>query len=81
MARGGRGDKVHLVFTRQCDGACAKFNFPRTFRMVVLALGSFIGLFIYGGEMIGWDDPAGHVQLALFMAFLFGIVSGYRVRA
>lgn len=49
--------------------------------MVVLALGSFLGLFLYGGQMLGWQDPRGQVQLALFMAFLFGIVSGYRVRA
>lgn len=48
--------------------------------MAGLALAMFIGLFAFGHEMLGWSDPEGHVQLALFMAFLFGIVSGYRAK-
>jgi hypothetical protein len=48
--------------------------------MLGLALMMFIAIFAFGGQLIGWTDPQGHVQLALFMAFLFGIVCGYRVR-
>lgn len=40
----------------------------------------FVGLFGFGHELVGWNDPEGHVQLALFMAFIFGIISGYRTR-
>lgn len=43
-----------------------------------LALILFIGLFAFGGEYMGWSDPHGQVQMALFMAFIFGIVCGYR---
>jgi len=45
-----------------------------------LALCMFIGLFAFGHDLLGWSDPAGQVQLGLFMAFLFGIVCGYRTR-
>ena len=48
--------------------------------MAGLALAMFVGLFGFGHELVGWNDPDGHVQLALFMAFIFGIVSGYRTR-
>ncbi len=46
--------------------------------MMGLALAMFIGLFGFGAEMLGWSDPDGNVRLALFMAFLFGMVCGYR---
>jgi hypothetical protein len=45
-----------------------------------LALGMFIGLFAFGSQLLGWNDPTGQVQMGLFMAFLFGIVCGYRTR-
>ena len=48
--------------------------------MTGLALMMFIALFAFGGQLIGWSDYQGHVQLGLFMAFLFGIVCGYRNR-
>jgi hypothetical protein len=48
--------------------------------MMGLALGMFIGLFGFGAQMLGWSDPEGNVRLALFMAFLFGIICGYRTR-
>lgn len=48
--------------------------------MAGLALAMFIGLFGFGHEMLGWSDPDGHVQLALFTAFVLGIISGYRTR-
>ena len=46
--------------------------------MLGLALICLIGLFAFGGNLLGWTDPAGKVQLGLFMSFLFGIVCGYR---
>jgi hypothetical protein len=49
--------------------------------MMGIALGCFVGLFAFGGSWLGWTDPAGKVQLALFMSFLFGIVCGYRTKA
>jgi hypothetical protein len=48
--------------------------------MTGLALMMFIGLFAFGGQMLGWADYDGHVQLGLFMAFLFGIICGYRTK-
>ncbi|HZG47539.1 MAG TPA: hypothetical protein VEZ41_14930 [Allosphingosinicella sp.] len=49
--------------------------------MTGLALAMFIGLFGFGGHFLGWPDNNGAVQLGLFMAFLFGIICGYRARA
>lgn len=49
--------------------------------MMGLALGMFIGLFAFGHQMFGWADPNGQVQTGLFMAFLFGVICGYRTRA
>jgi hypothetical protein len=46
--------------------------------MMGLALMMFIGLFAFGEQLVGWSDPNGQVQLGLSMAFLFGIVCGYR---
>jgi hypothetical protein len=43
-----------------------------------LALAMFIALFGFGGQLLGWTDHGGSVQLGLFMAFLFGIICGYR---
>ena len=43
-----------------------------------LALAMFIALFAFGSKLLGWSDPTGQVQLGLFMAFLFGIICGYR---
>ncbi|WP_275897590.1 hypothetical protein [Sphingorhabdus sp. Alg239-R122] len=40
----------------------------------------FIALFAFGEDIMGWNDPSGQVQLALFMAFLFGIIGGYRTK-
>ncbi|MFN3475220.1 MAG: hypothetical protein ACK4ZW_14355 [Blastomonas sp.] len=48
--------------------------------MAGLALAMFVALFGFGHQLVGWTDPEGHVQLALFMAFIFGIISGYRTR-
>ena len=46
--------------------------------MLGLAMAMFIALFGFGEQFLGWSDPAGKVQLGLFMAFLFGMICGYR---
>ena len=48
--------------------------------MAALATIMFIALFAFGGQYFGWSDPSGHVQLALFSAYIFGIIGGYRVK-
>jgi hypothetical protein len=50
-------------------------------RMAGLAMMMFIALFAFGHQFLGWEDPGGRVQLALFSAFLFGIICGYRVKS
>ena len=47
--------------------------------MAGLATVMFIALFAFGSSYFGWDDPGGKVSLSLFAAFVFGIISGYRV--
>jgi hypothetical protein len=49
--------------------------------MLGIGLACFLGLFAFGGKLLGWNDPAGQVQMGLFMSFLFGIVCGYRTKA
>ena len=46
--------------------------------MAGLALACFIGLFAFGGRFLGWPDMNGSIQIGLFMAFLFGMICGYR---
>lgn len=48
--------------------------------MAALALLMFVSLFTYGRQYWGWTDPGGHVQLALFSSFIFGIICGFRVK-
>ncbi|WP_176473131.1 hypothetical protein [Sphingomonas lenta] len=48
--------------------------------MVWLAIAMFIALFAFGGRYFGWDDPQGNIQLAIFSAFVFGTISGYKAR-
>ncbi len=49
--------------------------------MIGLALAMFIALFGFGDQLVGWNDHDGAIRLGLFMAFLFGIICGYRTRA
>ena len=46
--------------------------------MVWLAVAMFVGLFGWGSQYFGWSDPTGKVQLALFTAFILGVVCGYK---
>ncbi len=47
--------------------------------MVALALGMFIALFAFGGELLGYRDPEGMVKLALVATFIFGIICGNKI--
>ena len=47
-------------------------------RMAWLAVAMFVVLFGWGAQYFGWADPHGKVQLALFTAFILGVVSGYK---
>jgi hypothetical protein len=49
--------------------------------MVGLAIAMFIGLFAFGHEFFGWGTVANDdVQLGLFLAFVLGIVCGYKTK-
>ncbi len=43
-----------------------------------LALAMFIALFGFGDKWLGWPEGDSHVQLGLFVAFILGIICGYR---
>lgn len=47
--------------------------------MAFIAVAMFLALAIFGHDFVGWDDPGGRVQLALFTTFILGIICGYRV--
>lgn len=49
--------------------------------MVGLATAMFIGLFAFGQEFLGWNGSSNNqVQLGLFVAFILGIVCGYKTK-
>ena len=48
--------------------------------MARLAMILFIALFALGGQHFGWTDTTGHIHLALFVSFVFGMVCGFRFR-
>jgi hypothetical protein len=56
----------------------AAFAMPWGDDMGALALAMFIGLYGFGQELIGYSDSDGKVKLAVFVAFMLGIVCGYR---
>lgn len=43
-----------------------------------VALAMFVGLFAWGQQIVGYDDPHGKVQLALLATFSLGLTIGYR---
>jgi hypothetical protein len=49
--------------------------------MVGLAAAMFVALYAFGHELVGWNDSSNpQVQLALFIAFILGIVCGYKTK-
>ena len=71
------GTSIHGWFTLLWE---LRAQFQEIPPVLGIALCSFIGLFAFGHQLLGWSDPHGQVQLGLFMSFLFGIVCGYRTR-
>ncbi|MEV5020932.1 MULTISPECIES: hypothetical protein [unclassified Sphingobium] len=49
--------------------------------MAGLALAMFVGLFAFGQQIMGYDDPHGRVQLTLLATFTFGVLIGYRAQS
>lgn len=79
MAAAGTAQAIYRLFTGGCD--LRWIGAHGVARMTGLALAMFIALFGFGHELVGWNDPGGSVKLGLFMAFLFGIICGYRSKA
>jgi O-antigen/teichoic acid export membrane protein len=49
--------------------------------MVGLAAAMFIGLFAFGHELLGWGTGSDNeVQTGLFIAFILGIICGYKTK-
>ncbi len=48
--------------------------------MGILAIAMFVLLFAFGGQYFGWSDPSGKVQLALFMTYILGVITAYKVK-
>ena len=45
-----------------------------------IAIAMFVALVGFGGKYVGWDDPDGKVQLGLVVAFILGIIGGYKAK-
>ncbi len=48
--------------------------------MGFVSLFMFLALIIAGKDTFHWYDPDGKVQLAIFAAFIFGIICGMKVK-
>ncbi|MEN3971897.1 hypothetical protein WJS89_04380 [Sphingomicrobium sp. XHP0235] len=48
--------------------------------LVALSSMLFVALFGWGDMYFGWSDPDGHIQFALFTAFILGILAGYKTK-
>jgi hypothetical protein len=49
--------------------------------MVGLSVMMFIGMLVYGTELFGWSDyMLTEVQIPLFLSFVLGILSGYKIK-
>jgi uncharacterized ion transporter superfamily protein YfcC len=72
--------KLYDVFTIRAEDDPAREASWRKGRklMVWLAVAMFVGLFGWGAQYFGWNDPHGKVQLALFTAYILGVVCGYK---
>jgi hypothetical protein len=45
-----------------------------------LALLSFVGVFAFGDQILGWPAHSSEIQLGLFLAFVSGAICGFRLR-
>ena len=66
-----RGDRSRASYTKFLPGR-------RIIMVAGVAIAMFIALFGWGARYFGWSDPSGKVQLALFTAFILGIVATYK---
>jgi hypothetical protein len=48
--------------------------------LVGLAIALFVAVFGWGANYFGWDDPDGHVRVALFTCFTLGVLCGYKTK-
>ena len=67
-----------MLLLAQCPYVCQR---REDFRMAGLALAMFVGLFAFGQQIMGYDDPHGRVQLTLLATFTFGVLIGYRAQS
>jgi hypothetical protein len=48
--------------------------------LIEIAVAMFVALFAWGASYLGWSDPEGKVQLALFTSFILGALCGFKSR-
>jgi len=44
----------------------------------IAAIALFVGLFVFGRQIIGWHDELGKVQMVLVASFVLGYFAGVR---
>lgn len=45
-----------------------------------LAIAMFVALVGFGRQYFGWSDPDGHIQIALIVSFILGVIGGLKSR-
>jgi hypothetical protein len=48
--------------------------------MGLIATSLFVGLFVFGPQVLGYSDDDGTIKIALFATFVFGLLTGYRAK-
>jgi len=76
---------LHPLFTaprasRSLAGASAHGQGKDGLAVAGLALILFVALFAFGGQYFGWPEAGGRIQLALFCAFIFGVICGLKLK-
>ena len=46
--------------------------------LIGIAVAMFVAVVGWGAGYVGWSDPEGKVQLALFTTFVLGALCGYK---
>jgi hypothetical protein len=82
MATAHRGGKLYDLFTVSGAFLGGRAN-PVGEKLMVgaIAIALFVAVFAFGAKYFGWDDPDGHVRLALVTTFILGLLSGYKARS
>jgi hypothetical protein len=79
MANAVKRGKPSSFLSRAARIAAASHMFGSN-RVGGIATMMFVALFAFGGQMFGWEDDGGRIQLALVAAYLFGIIGGFKVK-